>query len=270
MNEITFKKLDQLEAKLNDAGEALRESFKKSPDSDATNDLITAFVHISQIVNMEKEGLKEAIRHEVVISEVGDPKRKARIEALLAENAVDVQKQLEEFYRTGDTDDTEWAAWDFHLAQSPKESYLRYQLSKPIVSITSLPGELLKLVEEARRCYAMEQERSVIALGRMILECAMNNIGERTGLFSPTEDENNPYWDYPPSKRANSLFGQGSPRWRRFKRLYRQGSEAIHVNHVAERPAPLTFLNEVLQFVSDEYAIQSPRFRDSNPEQKLA
>lgn len=258
MQEITFEKLDALEAELAEAGEQLKES-----GSSPTAEQIEAFVKASVSVNMAKEALKETLRHEVVISEIGDLKLKARIEALLAENAKDAASELEDIWSPdGDAwDEIEDKAYDYVRSWvSPKETYLRYQLSKPVVSVTSLPNELLELVEEARRCFAMEQELSVIALGRMILECAMNDIGERAGLFSPRADEQNPYWDYPPSKRADGLFGKGSPRWRRFKRLYRQGSEVIHANRSADRPAPLTFLNEVLQFVSDEYAVHSSRF----------
>ncbi len=259
MSEMTFAKLEQLEADYSAATAVIK---KAGPLSSREQNI--KFVRAGVAVGMAMDALKENYSGAVVIENLADPIRKAKVEKLFSENAAAAAEELQ---KLSSSDEGPWDVLSSeadHYSRpwvSPKETYLRYQLSKPIVSITSLPPALHEMVEEARRCYAMEQTLSVIALGRMILECAMNDIGQRTALFSSEGEADNPFWDYPPSKRADDLFGASGPRRDRFKRLYRQGSEVIHSNHSSTRPDCLTFLNEVLQFVGDRYTVHSRQFR---------
>lgn len=130
-----------------------------------------------------------------------------------------------------------------------------YLQAKPLVAVGELPARLQELIAEARRCYAFGQPNAVMTLCRMILEFAITDIGVRIGRFPAPESLDDFYGAYPPKERADKLLGKRSPRRKRFKKLYDAGSKAIHSSTDEAPYSALGYLQAVLEFVSDEYAV---------------
>ncbi|MCB1065981.1 MAG: hypothetical protein KDN20_24065 [Verrucomicrobiae bacterium] len=142
-----------------------------------------------------------------------------------------------------------WEWW------GPSDYVRAYLQARPLIAVCELPSRLQELVGEARRCYAFGQMNAVMALGRMILEFAITDIGVRTGRFPAPESLDDYYRAYPPFTRADKLLGNTGPRRTQFRKLYDTGSKSIHSSSQEPGESPIRFLREVLDFVSNEYAI---------------
>lgn len=142
-----------------------------------------------------------------------------------------------------------WQWW------GPREYVQAYLKAKPLVAIGELPVRLQELIAEARRCYAFGQPNAVMAVCRMILEFAITDIGVRIGRFPAPESLDDFYSAYPPKERADKLLGRKGPRREKFKALYDAGSKAIHSSTDVSPYSALDYLQAILEFVSDEYAI---------------
>jgi len=136
--------------------------------------------------------------------------------------------------------------WDWW---GPKEHVQRYLSAKPLVAIEKLPGRLKDMVTEARQCYAFAQLDAVMALGRMIIEFAITDIGFRIGRFPAPKSLEDYYDAYPPRERADLLLGKTGPRRNKFRELYNEGSHSIHSSEDADSSVALNYLRDILEFV---------------------
>ncbi|MCG8599008.1 MAG: hypothetical protein MI807_02600, partial [Verrucomicrobiales bacterium] len=142
-----------------------------------------------------------------------------------------------------------WQWW------GPGDYVQGYLQARPLIATCDLPYRLQEMVGEARRCYAFGQTIAVMALGRMILEFAITDIGVRTGRFPAPDSLDDYYKAYPPFTRADKLLGETGPRRAQFRELYDAGSKSIHSSSEEFSEHPIGYLRKVLDFVSDQYAI---------------
>lgn len=210
-----------------------------------------------QVIEIESR-LRLLLRGQGIVSGISDPNVRQMIESLIERNRAETLEKLE-------SDDEEsrdpnylhgGAAWDFvYGLGTPAEQYLNYNRTTSIVSLAAVPPRIHELLEEARICFATGQGNAVMALGRMILEFAITDIGVRIGRFPQPDSLQDFYKAYPPYERADKLLGTGGPRRDRFRKLYDAGSKTIHSSRESEGSVPLQFLEEVIAFVNNEYAI---------------
>lgn len=244
------------------------ESFKKEiKDLKApTEEEFTKLCEIVLPWSETRSAIIEIVRSRTALPRIENPHHRAALASLIPSALQEVEKDHERHRENPDdlSREDEGAMWDFVYANgTPRETYLRYQEFRPLVAASGLTNEIISLIEEARNCYAWGQFTAAIVLGRVVLEVGMNNIGERIGLFTAGTSLDDIYRDYPPSQRADKLFGnRGSQRREEFRRLYGIGSSVVHSKPGFNPPGPTQFVNDVIQFLSNEYAIHGKRMRD--------
>lgn len=232
---------------------------KKSKAGEYDSEFIDRFLEVSiPMMELEKQ-IEEALRYSGVIQNIRDPKVRSALLEFSREMEKKVVADLEDDQLdVHSDDDLADRAWDFvYSLGGPKEQFLSYLRVAPIIVGTEVPQRISDLMEEARTCFATGQIIAVVALGRMMLEVAISDIGERKGLISREQSLRESYRNYPPppSTTADKLLGpKGSPRRRKFKDLYDQGSAVIHSKRDAG-VSPLDYLKKVVEFVNNEYAI---------------
>lgn len=197
--------------------------------------------------------LRRYLQENPSFTEVSDPAVRAALKALAAENA----DEAREWDSIPDERIDELAAkllWDWW---GPSDYVFRYLQTKPLISVSRLPARLLELVNEARQCYGFGQPNAVMALGRMILEFAITDIGVQKRLFPAPESLKDYYKKYPPFDRADRLLKKGSDGRKDFRKLFNTGSKIIHSSKDRSDALTdaLTYLCNVLEFVSNQYAI---------------
>lgn len=160
-------------------------------------------------------------------------------------------------FEIDDDDEFKNDAWNFVYFDlgGPQDMLLRYRQISTIVTSTTIPTRTKELLEEAKTSYAVGQTHAVFALGRMILEAAVTDIGVRSRRFPEPESLEDFYGEYPPGKRANELLGTKGYRRKEFRQLYDAGSKAIHPSSQSIGIEPLEYLDRVVIFMSNEYAI---------------
>jgi hypothetical protein len=115
------------------------------------------------------------------------------------------------------------------------------------------PPRIVEILDEAKTCYITNQRNAAIALGRMMLEHAIIDIGVRLGQFPEPESVEDFYKIYPPYARADLVLGLDSTSRRRFRDLYRSGSQVIHSSHEQGVTDVAAFLEEVTRLIGDVY-----------------
>ncbi|MBP6603768.1 MAG: hypothetical protein KA250_18280 [Verrucomicrobiales bacterium] len=199
--------------------------------------------------------VRSRIRAGGVIDGLPDESTRRTVQALVEKNVREAVDALEEEDRDFDPSDN-YEAGDFAASLgSPEEQYFSYHRTASIVSLAEVPRRIHELLKEARICYAIGQSNAVMALGRMILEYTITDIGVRIGRFPEPDSLSDFYRAYPPHERADKILGTGGPRRDRFRRLYDIGSKTIHSSRDSGGNVPLEFLEEVIAFVNNEYAI---------------
>mgnify|MGYP000935196383 CR=1 FL=1 len=202
--------------------------------------------------------LQGLLRGKGVIDGISDQNTRRMVEMLVEMNAKEALDTLQD-----DDDEARdpnelhgGAAWNFvYNLGTPAEQYLNYIRTSPVVAATAIPARIHELLEEARICFAVGQGNAVMALGRMILEFAITDIGIRIGRFPEPDSLEDFYKAYPPYERADTILGTGGPRRAKFRRLYDTGSKTIHSSPESSGSVPLQFLEEVIAFVNEQYAI---------------
>lgn len=224
-----------------------------------TNKSLYEFVELKDASHREKFeqlciiefALRNFLQQQETIDGIEDQTAHSVFERLSEESATEAEDS--DFFLDDQIDNLEeavlWSWW------GPREHVQRYLQAKPLITVTDLPARLQQLVAEARQCYAFGQPNAVMALGRMILEYAITDIGFRVGKFSNPDTLEDFYKAYPPYERADKLLGSTGPRRNKFRNLYDAGSRSIHSSKDEESRAALEYIREVLGFVSGEYAI---------------
>jgi len=217
---------------------------------------------VEEVVALQSE-IVETLTLLPTIPNLEDQRFRAVIKRLTGDSLARVEQKagryeeemLDELVPPGEEDRT----WDFVYASgTPYETYLRYQSFPPLVTAVPLPDEIVRLVEEARRSHAWGHRLAALVVGRMILECGMNDIGQRIGLFRAMQSLDAAYRDYPPGKRATDLFGgRTSPRRKEFSRLYDIGSAVVHARFFPDLPWPPKYIGDVIRFLVKEYEIHA-------------
>lgn len=238
----------------------LEEFVKETKDSGkafegAVGDELTSLV--GQVVDLESR-LRSMLRGRGIVDGIPDERTRCMVQKLIEKNAaeavatlVDDDDQARDPYELHDG-----AAWNFvYNLGAPADQYLNYVRTASIVSHAELPKRIHELLEEAKICFAIGQSNAVMALGRMILEYTITDIGVRIGRLPEPDSIKDFYKNYPPYERADTILGTAGPRRDRFRKLYDAGSKAIHSSRDSGENVPLVFLTEVIAFVNNEYAI---------------
>jgi hypothetical protein len=203
-------------------------------------------------------GLRDYLHDKTILTKVSNPQACRAFELLAAETAAEAQDEN----AFDENQLNKLAEKLFYSRTSPWDFAHTYLQTRPLVTSTELPDRIHRLIEEARTCYALKLHHAVMALGRMILETALIDIGVRSGHFSTMKGLQEHYANYPPSERADRLFGKSSPAREEFGTLYDEGSRSIHPSHSPESPDAIGYLTRVTRFVSSQYAIFRHTFRD--------
>lgn len=250
----TFEELVGQWTELTAQLEDFKSRVKEAGTLDAPDFLDNFRAVVLPLLDVEQE-LRGRVAGSDVIDNLKDSKLRSAVRALVQKGAEAAREELEEGELEMDSA-TEDAAWDFIYGfGTPKELLLRYRSLASVVATAEIPKRIHLLIREAKECYVLGQENAVLALGRMTLEYAITDIGVRRKLFPEPASLKNFYDDYPPRNRADLLLGEGGPRRQRFRRLYSAASQAIHPLKDAPDISVLQFLEEVLEFVGNEYAI---------------
>ena len=232
---------------------------KKAKGEDLDSEFMKHLMGVTMPLVEYEQVILGRLKRAGAIGNVKNPEVRAVLHRLSEKIDSEVEKELQNDDFEFDSED-EWNddAWDFVFSQGgPKEQYLNYLRISPILTSTDVPTRIVELMEEARSCFANGRMIAVIALGRMILEVAITDIGERKGLISREQSLKDSYRFYPPppSKVADKLLGKkGSPRREKFRKLYDEGSAEIHSKSGAG-VGPLNYITRVVEFVNNEYAI---------------
>lgn len=208
--------------------------------------------------------LIEMVSHRDVIDDISDPMVRSGVVRLIRESRKSIDRELEDDPLEMDWD-TECEAWDdvYALVGSPKEFFLNQRRVSAIVALAEIPARIRELFEEAKTCYVTGQYNAVMALGRMMLEYAVTDIGIRLGRFPEPDSVDDFYRDYPPYERADRVLGTGSPQRKRFRDLYRRGSQAIHSSKDRDQSTGANFLEEVIAFVGEIYTVNFRQLRSN-------
>ncbi len=208
---------------------------------------------VSEFVPLEAE-LLNSIKNADVIDGLVDPRSRPIIADLkrMVRESLDERAEEEPYDMTWEE---EGEAWDavYNLIGTPKEFLLNRQRTASIVALATIPGRIVEILDEAKTCYITNQRNAAIALGRMMLEHAIIDIGVRLGQFPEPESVEDFYRTYPPYARADLVLGLDSPNRRRFRDLYRAGSQVIHSSHEHGELDVATFLEEVTRLIGDVY-----------------
>jgi len=206
---------------------------------------------ISEASCLEEE-LMNSIGEADVIDGLTDPRSRAVIAELKTKIRLRIEEEMEADLLTM-TSEEEGAAWDavYDLIDSPKELLLNRRRAAVVVSLASIPQRIQEILDEAKTCYITNQRNGAIALGRMMLEHAIIDIGVRLGQFPEPESVEDFYKIYPPYARADLVLGLDSPARRKFRDLYRAGSQVIHSSHEQGVTDVAAFLEEVTRLIGD-------------------
>lgn len=241
-------RLDELKEEACDSGADSDADANKSNELDIVR---TQFLELTL-------RLPSLLRGRVVIDGISDKNTRKMIEYVIEMNAKEALDTLQDDdYEARDPNELHGgAAWDFvYRLGDPAEQYLNFIRTSPVVAAVDIPERIRELLEEARICFAVGQGNAVMALGRMILEFAITDIGIRIGRFPEPDSLEDFYKAYPPYERADTILGTGGPRRAKFRRLYDTGSKTIHSSPESSGSVPLQFLEEVIAFVNEQYAI---------------
>ncbi len=233
----------------------VREKTRGSKDWLSSTEAIYEILELTiPLLELEKN-LIEKIEGSDVIDCLSNPQIRSAVLDLVEKSRGVAEEELDKGELEMD-DDLANEAWDFvYSFGTPKELVLRYRSLSSIVAVTEIPERVSTLVREAKTCYVMGQYIAVMSLGRMMLEYAITDIGVRRGLFPAPDSLEDFYKAYPPFERADRLLNKDGPRRAEFRSLYNAGSKAIHSSHEEPGYSPLKYLEEVLSFVGNEYAI---------------
>ncbi|MEM6914929.1 MAG: hypothetical protein AAF491_00080 [Verrucomicrobiota bacterium] len=198
--------------------------------------------------------LREIVTDREIIDDITDPHVRGVVLQLMQKGVEEIDRELGDDPLEMD-DEMQNEAWDllYELTGGPKHLLLNHKRIQAIVALAEIPERLRELLEEAKICFATGQQNAVLALGRMMLETAVVDISERLGLEERRRNLKESYKDYPLYEKRNDLLGKGSDQWKTFKRLYDQGSKAIHSSPQSESSLAAEYLEQVIRFVGEVY-----------------
>ena len=210
---------------------------------------------------VERWKLEESLVHpfaqmdDDVIDSLNDPRARSVISELMEKSRKNIDTLLrdEDLWEMDQEDENE--AWNavYDLIGSPKEFLYNRRRVRKIVTLASIPKRIRELFSEAKICFITNQTNAAYALGRMMIEYAIMDIGVRLRLFPEPSSVDDFYDKYPPFERANLVLGKGSPYRTRFRDLYNQGSRVIHSSHDRINEDLSTFLEETIKLIGDVY-----------------
>ena len=221
-----------LEEKIENLGKKAKASGK-ALEKDDSDRLVE---HVVEFVTLERR-LISTVADGGVIDHLSDPRVRGAVLRLMEKGRDEIDEELSEDPLEMD-DEMQDQAWDlvYALIGSPKELLLNRRRISSIVALAEIPERIRELFEEAKICYVTFQQNAVMALGRMMLEYAVTDIGVRLRLFPEPETVDDFYREYPPYERADRVLGKGSGRRQQFRDLYQSGSQAIHHTRQVKRP----------------------------------
>lgn len=219
--------------------------------------------HGLEFVKLERE-LIALVSDRGVIDHLSDPQARASVLRLIGKSREEIDEKLTEDPLEMD-DETADRAWDlvYDLIGTPKELLLNMRRVSAIVALAEIPQRIRELFEEAQVCYVTDQQNAVMALGRMILEHAVTDIGVRLKLFPEPDTVDDFYREYPPYDRADRVLGKGGNRRQQFRDLYRTGSRTIHSSRDLEQAGTADYLEEVIKFIGEVYTVNHHQLRNS-------
>lgn len=210
---------------------------------------------------VEEWKLEESLIHtfwqmeDDVIDCLNDPRARIVVSKLMEKSRKNIDTLLrdEGFWEMDQEDENE--AWNaiYDLIGSPLEFLCNRRRVNKIVTLASIPMRIRELLTEAKTCFITNQTNAVYALGRMMIEYTIIDIGVRLKLFPKPNSVDDFYDKYPPFERANLVLGKGSPCRKRFRDLYTQGSRVIHSSHDRINEDLSTFLEETIKLIGDVY-----------------
>jgi|GEM_PF-3365924 len=230
------------------------ENEAKNSEGNESEELVSSRAQFYELVHR----LPSLLRGRGVVDKISDDSTRRLVEAFMEQNVKEALRTLQdEDHEARDPNELhDGAAWNFiYKLGDPADQYLNYIRTSSVVAAAEIPERIRELLEEARICFAVGQGNAVMALGRMILEFAITDIGVRIGRFPEPDSLQDFYKAYPPYERADTILGSGGPRRDKFRRLYDAGSKTIHSSRDSSKNLPLHFLEEVIAFVNAEYAI---------------
>ncbi len=205
--------------------------------------------------------LVEAVSSRAVIDDLTDPRVRGGVMRLVQKGREQIDQELSEPWEMDWETECEGIDDIYALVGSPKEWMLRQKRVSNIVALAKIPERIHELLEEAKICYTTGQQNAVMAVGRMMLEYSVTDVGVRLNLFPEPGSVDDYFRKYPPYNRADLLLGEGSSRRQQFRDLYRQGSQTIHSSKDNERGGGEKFLEEVIQFIGEVYTVNHHQLR---------
>lgn len=244
--------MDQsLEAKL-----VTIKGFQEALLADLESDNCDFSFDIAELVELFKE-LTEKIKSQDIVEEIRDESLRS-----IAQRIYDKKIGISESVVSDEDVSFGWAHDDSMdlineiINDRTPLDLLRTERGLPRLSNTPLiPDRARGLFNEARECVLLDKGNAAIALGRMLLEFTITDIGIRIGQLPDRKTLEQSYADYPPHKQANRILGTGTPRRTRFWEMYNEGSSVIHSSCDASIAGAGLYLARVCKFVEDEYSI---------------
>ncbi|MCB1133178.1 MAG: hypothetical protein KDN05_18800 [Verrucomicrobiae bacterium] len=152
--------------------------------------------------------------------------------------------------------------YEFLLSEySPHEYARRLVQTKPIVTLTELPHEVIELVSEARRAYCLRLPTACISVCRSAIECAVVNIAVRIGRIKPTDTPH----QLTMCAKISSLIGADltskSPFRRELDEFMAESSSVIHNSLKPDEDHAFRIFTKTLELAQRLYGYYSAQLK---------
>ncbi|QTN31225.1 hypothetical protein HZ994_02395 [Akkermansiaceae bacterium] len=136
-----------------------------------------------------------------------------------------------------------------------------FAITKPLITLNNVPGEVVALVKETREAYCLRLPTACISLSRSLVERVIVDIAIRSGRLS----EENRLSEMGMCDRISLLLDKSvsstSPLRREINAFMRAASNVIHSNTVADMPSALELFREALRLTQALYGQYKNQFK---------
>lgn len=218
---------------------------------------------LSEYIDLRRGILKATLRHPVLFAsdqESAVVLRRVGSDSLLPTDdwlRNLFQRELDASYEIFNIDelsdeDIEELASELFLSWTSHIDFIRELMDlRPLVISGSAPEPLIRLIEGARYCYALQQYDATYALCRSAIEAAARDIADRQGLF-PEYGGNVRRLDLPWFELRDSVAT--GPLRRRLMDVYRELCRVIHVKRTAGSSEARKMYLDSVEMIEDLYS----------------
>ena len=269
MNEQEIKNIVHEMSVIDGKIKALKEdsSEQHEKDQEATDKFLTEFINlIDKYAKLRRELKAVAVAKSVI--EINDKDLSIILNKVMSNKYVfdaDKSANLIEHHTKVDFDKLSYEEKDElgsdHISSwiCPTEMVESLYKTKYLVVGISIPEDLHRLVDEARKCLAFQQYNAVYSLCRTIIETTMYDVCIKMGKISkPKQDSREFYFEYPPRK-IRDWSARGDLR-NKIIGLYHDISSLIHGFKTISKDEAIESLQDTIEIVQKLYKYNQAKF----------